>query len=325
MEQHGGERTEQQADNFDFSQKQGTQENSAETLNEDSNEEDHLTNSVVYMTTNISADGLIAIYDALDALPEGRIAVKLSTGEPGSNYLRTNLIGPLVQSFNEPTIVECNTAYGGSRANTAMHYQVAEDHGYTEIADVDIMDEDGSMTLPVTGGSNLEENYVGAHFADYDYYIVLSHFKGHSMAGYGGAIKNISIGIASAEGKSHIHSGGSMWGGSQDAFLESMAEAGKSVSDYLGGNILYINVMNRLSVDCDCDSSPAEPDMHDIGILASYDPVALDQACIDLVYAAEDGDSLIERIESRNGIHTLEHAEEIGLGSRTYELVNIDE
>lgn len=323
-----GQRTEQQAENSDFSQEQGTQENPSETLNEDPNEENHLTNSVVYMTTNISADGLISVYDALDALPEGRIAVKLSTGEPGSNYLRTDLIGPLVQSFNDPTIVECNTAYGGSRANTAMHYQVAEDHGYTEIADVDIMDEDGSMTLPVTGGSNLEENYVGAHFADYDYYIVLSHFKGHSMAGYGGAIKNISIGIASAEGKTHIHSGGSggsMWGGSQDAFLESMAEAGKSVSDYLGGNILYINVMNRLSVDCDCDSSPAEPDMHDIGILASYDPVALDQACIDLVYAAEDGDSLIERIESRNGIHTLEHAEEIGLGSRTYELVNIDE
>lgn len=323
-----GQRTEQQSENSDFSKEQGTQENPSETLNEDPNEENHLTNSVVYMTTNISADGLISVYDALDALPEGRIAVKLSTGEPGSNYLRTDLIGPLVQSFNDPTIVECNTAYGGSRANTAMHYQVAEDHGYTEIADVDIMDEDGSMTLPVTGGSNLEENYVGAHFADYDYYIVLSHFKGHSMAGYGGAIKNISIGIASAEGKSHIHSGGSggsMWGGSQDAFLESMAEAGKSVSDYLAGNILYINVMNRLSVDCDCDSSPAEPDMHDIGILASYDPVALDQACIDLVYAAEDGDSLIERIESRNGIHTLEHAEEIGLGSRTYELVNIDE
>ncbi len=283
---------------------------------------------VVYMTTDISSDGLIAVYDALQASPEGNIAVKLSTGEPGSNYLRTDLIGDLVQSFDDPTIVECNTAYGGSRANTAMHYQVAEDHGYTEIADVDIMDEDGSMTLPVTGGTNLEENYVGSHFADYDYYVVLSHFKGHSMAGYGGAIKNISIGIASAEGKSHIHSGGtggSMWGGDQDAFLESMAEAGKSVVDYLDGNILYINVMNRLSVDCDCDGNPAEPDMHDIGILASYDPVALDQACVDLVYSAEDGDSLIERIESRNGLHTLEHAEDIGLGSRTYELVNIDE
>ena len=281
----------------------------------------------VYMTTDISSDGLIAVYEALQASPEGNIAVKLSTGEPGSNYLRTDLIGDLVQSFDDPTIVECNTAYGGSRANTAMHYQVAEDHGYTEIADVDIMDEEGSMTLPVTGGTNLEENYVGSHFENYDYYVVLSHFKGHSMAGYGGAIKNISIGIASSEGKSHIHSGGtggSMWGGDQDAFLESMAEAGKSVVDYLDGNILYINVMNRLSVDCDCDGNPAEPDMHDIGILASYDPVALDQACIDLVYNAEDGDSLVERIESRNGLHTLEHAEDIGLGSRTYELIDID-
>ncbi len=282
---------------------------------------------VVYMTTDISSDGLMTIYQALAASPSGKIAVKLSTGEPGSNYLRTDLIGELVQTL-EGTIVECNTAYGGSRANTAMHYQVAEDHGYTAIADVDIMDEDGSMTLPVTGGDNLTENYVGTHFADYDYYVVLSHFKGHAMAGFGGAIKNISIGIASSEGKSHIHSGGtggSMWGGDQDAFLESMAEAGKSVVDYLDGKILYINVMNRLSVDCDCDGSPAEPDMHDIGILASYDPVALDQACVDLVYGAEDGQSLIDRIESRNGLHTLEQAEKIGLGSREYELVNIDD
>ncbi len=282
----------------------------------------------VFMTTDISADGLIAIYEALEASPTGNIAVKLSTGEPGSNYLRTDLIGPLVQSFNDPTIVECNTAYGGARANTAMHYQVAEDHGYTAIAPVDIMDEEGSMTLPVTGGTNLTENYVGANFANYDYFVVLSHFKGHAMAGYGGAIKNISIGIASAEGKAHIHSGGtggSMWSGNQDAFLSSMAEAGKSVADYMEGNMLYINVMNRLSVDCDCDGSPAEPDMHDIGILASMDPVALDQACIDLVYAAPDGDSLVQRIESRNGLLTLEHAEEIGLGSRAYELVHLDE
>ena len=283
--------------------------------------------SVVYMRENISSDSLIAIFDALGAQIEGNVAVKLSTGEPGSNYLRTDLIGDLVQSFDHPTIVECNTAYGGQRASTAMHYQVAEDHGYTAIADVDIMDEEGSMTLPVSGGTHLSENYVGSHFANYDYYVVLSHFKGHAMAGYGGAIKNISIGIASSEGKAHIHSGGtggSMWSGDQDAFLESMAEAGKSVADYLDGNILYINVMNRLSVDCDCDSSPAEPDMHDIGILASFDPVALDQACIDLVYSAEDGASLIQRIESRNGLLTLEHAQEIGLGSRTYQLVNID-
>ncbi len=283
---------------------------------------------VVYMTTDISPEGLIAIYEALEANPQGNIAVKLSTGEPGSNYLRTDLIGDLVQSFENPTIVECNTAYGGSRSNTAMHYQVAEDHGYTAIADVDIMDENGSMTLPVIGGSNLTENYVGANFANYDYFVVLSHFKGHAMAGFGGAIKNISIGIASSEGKAHIHSGGtggSMWGGDQDAFLESMAEAGKSVVEALDGNILYINVMNRLSVDCDCDGNPAEPDMHDIGILASYDPVALDQACVDLVYEAEDGASLVQRMESRNGLHTLEHAEAIGLGSRTYELVSIDE
>lgn len=281
----------------------------------------------VYMTTDISSGGLMAVYSALGAAPEGNIAVKLSTGEPGSNYLQTDLIGDLVKSL-DAAIVECNTAYGGKRSNTAMHYQVARDHGYTDIAEVDIMDENGSMTLPVTGGDNLTENYVGASFSNYDYFVVLSHFKGHAMAGYGGAIKNISIGIASSEGKAHIHSGGTggnMWSGDQDAFLESMAEAGKSVVDYLNGNILYVNVMNRLSVDCDCDGNPAEPDMHDIGILASYDPVALDQACIDLVYNAEDGQSLVDRIESRNGLHTLEHAEAVGLGSREYHLVSIDE
>ena len=282
--------------------------------------------STVYYISDISPDALMAIYEALAWTPGSNIAVKLSTGEPGSNYLRTDLIGPLVQSLDDPTIVECNTAYGGSRANTARHYQVAEDHGYTAIADVDIMDENGSMTLPVTGGTNLRENYVGAHFANYDSFLVLSHFKGHAMAGFGGAIKNISIGIASSQGKSHIHSGGtggSMWGGDQDAFLESMAEAGKSVVEALDGKIVYINVMNRLSVDCDCDGNPSAPDMHDIGILASYDPVALDQACVDLVYSVQDGRSLINRMESRNGIHTLEHAEVIGLGNRAYQLVNI--
>lgn len=180
---------------------------------------------VVYMTTDISAEGLTAVYEALGASPTGNIAVKLSTGEPGSNYLRPELIGDLVQAV-DGTIVECNTAYGGNRANTAYHMQLAEDHGYTAIADVDIMDAEGSMTLPVNGGSRITENYVGSHFADYDYYVVLSHFKGHAMAGFGGAIKNISIGIASSEGKSHIHSGGTggnMWSGEQDAFLESMA------------------------------------------------------------------------------------------------------
>lgn len=306
----------------------GQNETSVQTQTNESYSTDNDSAPAVYMTEDVSPQGLMAVYEAMEASPGENPAIKLSTGEPGSNYLRTDLIGSFVQSFENPTIVECNTAYGGSRASTAMHYQVAEDHGYTEIADVDIMDENGSMTLSVRGGDNLTENYVGANFANYDYYIVLSHFKGHSMAGYGGAIKNISIGIASSEGKEHIHSGGtggSMWDGDQDAFLESMAEAGKSVVDYLDGNILYINVMNRLSVDCDCDGSPAEPDMHDIGILASFDPVAVDQACVDLVYEAEDGDSLVERVESRNGLHTLEQAEKIGLGSRSYNLVNVND
>ena len=284
----------------------------------------------VYMTTDISPEGLMDVYRRLGFEPEGKVAIKLSTGEPpASNYLDPNLIKDLVQSV-DGTIVECNTAYGGSRSSTAMHRQVAQDHGFTAIADVDIMDENGSMSIPVTGGSNLTENFVGANLANYDSMITLSHFKGHAMAGFGGAIKNMSIGIASSEGKSWIHSAGTSkdnpWGGDQDKFLESMAEANDAVVDYLDGKVAYVNVMNNLSVDCDCDGNPAEPDMHDIGILASMDPVALDQACIDLVYEQKDGDgqSLVERIESRNGLHTLEHAAQIGLGSREYNLVNID-
>ena len=287
---------------------------------------------VVFFTSDISPKGLMSVYEALGVNLSGKVAVKLSTGEPpASNYLRPELIKDLVQSV-DGTIVECNTAYGGSRAQTAMHYQVAKDHGFTDIANFQILDENGSMTLPVSGGSVLKENYVGKAFADYDSYLILSHFKGHSMAGFGGAIKNISIGLGSSEGKAWIHSGGTSkknaWGGKQDAFLEAMAEAGKSVADYLGNGerIVYVNVMNRLSVDCDCDGHPAEPDMHDIGILASIDPVALDQACIDLIYAQKDaeGASLVSRIESKNGLHTLEHAADIGLGSRAYKLVNIN-
>ena len=265
-----------------------------------------------------------------DGLSGENIAVKLSTGEPpASNYLDPALIADLV-SLVDGTIVENNTAYGGQRSSTAMHYQVAEDHGFTEIADFVVLDEDGSVTLPVEGGTQLTENLVGAHFPEYDGYLVLSHFKGHTMAGMGGAIKNISIGMASQEGKCLIHTAGeshtSPWGGEQDPFLESMAEAGKSVMDALDGNMLFVSVMNHLSVDCDCDGNPAEPDMHDIGILASADPVALDQACVDLVYASQDDTaSLIERMESRNAYHVLEHGEDIGLGSRTYRLVSIDE
>ena len=284
---------------------------------------------IVYYTSDITPEALMRIYAALSWSPTGKVAVKLSTGEPpASNYLDPALMKDLVQSLNG-TIVECNTAYGGSRASTAMHYQVAEDHGFTAIADFQILDENGSMRIPVTGGTRLTENFVGAAFADYGSYLILSHFKGHSMAGFGGAIKNISIGLGSAEGKSWIHSGGTSktnpWGGKQDAFCEAMAEAGKAVSDYLGNGerIVYINVMNRLSIDCDCDGHPAEPDMHDIGILASTDPVALDQACVDLIWVSESSESLVRRIESRDGLHTLEHAEKIGLGSRRYRLVDI--
>ena len=285
---------------------------------------------VVYFISDITPESLLEIYGALDWTPTGRVAVKMSTGEPpASNYLRPELIGDLVQSVNG-TIVECNTAYGGSRAETAMHYQVAEDHGFTQIADVQILDENGSMSLPVEGGTRLTEDLVGAAFADYDSYLVLSHFKGHAMAGYGGAIKNISIGLGSSEGKSWIHTGGTGTSGimgDQDAFLEAMGDAGKAVSDYLGNGerITYISVLNRLSIDCDCDGNPAEPDIHDLGIMASNDPVALDQACIDLASQAEGSESLMARIQDRNGLHTLENAEAIGLGSREYRLVSLDQ
>ena len=301
---------------------------SSQSVIANSDEQTAGNDSVVFMTTDISPEGLMSVYEALEWTPEGNVAVKLSTGEPpASNYLRPELIADVVTAVNG-TIVECNTAYGGSRAETAMHYQVAEDHGFTAIADFQILDEDGSMSLPVTGGTHLTENFVGAAFDDYDSYLILSHFKGHAMAGFGGAIKNISIGLGSSEGKSWIHTGGTSktgFSGDQDAFLESMGEAGKAVVEALDGQIVYINVMNRLSVDCDCSGHPAEPDIHDIGILASADPVALDQSCIDLVYAAEGNGSLVNRIESRNGLHTLEYAEQIGLGNRTYELVNIDD
>lgn len=293
--------------------------------------QDEASDTAVYYTSDISSQAMLDIYAALGVELKGdNIAVKLSTGEPpASNYLDPNLIADLVHQV-DGTIVENNTAYGGQRSSTAMHYQVAKDHGFTDIADFVVLDEDGSVNLPVEGGTQLSENLVGAHFPEYDGYLVLSHFKGHAMAGFGGAIKNISIGLGSKEGKCLIHTAGesntSPWGGEQDPFTESMAEAGKSVVDALDGNILYINVMNHLSIDCDCDGNPSEPDMHDMGILASTDPVALDQACVDLVYASQDDTaSLIERMESRNAIHVLEHGEEIQLGSRNYQLVSMDD
>ena len=282
---------------------------------------------VVFFTEDISPEGLVAVYEALGWKPVGPVAVKLSTGEPpNSNYLRPELIADLVHLV-DGTIVECNTAYGGSRAATAEHYLVAEDHGFTGIADFQILDEYGSLEIPVTGGTRLTGDLVGAHFPDYGSYIVLSHFKGHAMAGYGGAIKNASIGLASATGKVRIHSGGTSdthWHDElQTEFLESMAEAAKGVCDYLGDQVVFINVMNRISIDCDCDGYPEEPDIHDIGILASTDPVALDQACLDLVWEADGNEKLLWRIDDRQGLHTLEHAEEIGFGSRSYTLVDI--
>lgn len=284
---------------------------------------------VVYMTTEITPESLVAIYEALGCEVTGNVGIKVSFGEPGGNYyLSPDLVKDLVLSVNG-TFVDSNTAYGGSRDSTEMHLQAAEDHGFTAYASVDILDADGQISLPVSGGTHLTEDIVGANFEDYDSFIVLSHFKGHMMGGFGGAIKNMSIGFASREGKCLIHTAGrstlTISGGVQNDFLESMAEAAKAIADNKGDKIIYISVMNNLSVDCDCDYSPAKPEMADIGILASLDPVALDQACVDLVYAAPDGAALIERIESKNGLLTLEHAEEIGLGSRQYTLVMIDD
>ncbi len=286
---------------------------------------------VVYFTSDISPEGLVKIYEALGWSPSGKTAVKISTGEPpASNYLRPELIGDLVKNV-DGTIVECNTAYGGSRSSSAMHKQVAEDHGFTAIADFDLMDEEGETEWPVSGGRRLEKIIVGSHAENYSDWIILSHFKGHAMAGFGGAIKNVGIGISSASGKVYVHTAGtktkgSIWYNDQDAWLEALAEMVYGFRGHVGAeHIIYINVMNRLSVDCDCDGTPAEPDIHDIGILASCDPVALDQACVDLIYQAEGNAALVKRIESLHAVHTLEHAEEIGLGSRTYELVSIDD
>ena len=286
----------------------------------------------VYMFTKISAENLVKIYEALGREATGKVAVKLSTGEPGGhNFLQPALIKDLVKKVNG-TIVECNTAYGGGRADTENHLKAAKEHGFTAIAPVDIMDADGEVALPVKGGKHLKEDFVGSHYINYDFTIILSHFKGHAMGGFGGAIKNMSIGIASSEGKAWIHSAGKTkgdpWGNlpPQDDFLESMAEAAKAVADHCGDKILYISVANNLSVDCDCDASPEDPQMGDIGILASLDPIALDKACTDLVRASEDHGKihLIERIDSRHGMHTLEYGEKLGIGSQKYELVKLD-
>lgn len=290
--------------------------------------------SIVYMTKDISPEGLMRIYKALGREASGKVAVKVHMGEPGgNNYLNPDLVKDLVLSV-DGTFVDSNTAYGGLRANTAAHMQAAEDHGFTAYTSVDILDSEGEINLPIKNGKHLTEDVVGSHYENYDFIIVLSHFKGHSMGGFGGAIKNMSIGFASSRGKNLIHTAGlyetNKWLGgdySQLDFLESMAEAAKAIVDDAGDNILYINVMNNLSVDCDCDSSPAPPSLEDIGILASLDPVALDKACVDLINSADEKESasLRTRIKSRQGTHTLDYAEELGIGSQKYELVMIDD
>ena len=287
----------------------------------------------VYFTRNITSDNLIKIYEALGVDLKGKIGVKVSTGEAGgNNYLKADLIGPLVQKLNG-TIIECNTAYSGKRNTVEDHMKVAEDHGFTKFANVDIMDAEGEEKIPCDG-KHMKYDIVGTHLKNYDSMLNLAHFKGHAMGGFGGVIKNQSIGVASRNGKAYIHGAGTtedpnyVWSHlpAQNDFLESMAEAAKAVSDYFKGNILYIDVMNNLSVDCDCDSNPEDPCMKDIGILASTDPVAIDQACIDLIWNSNDAgkEHFKERVERQNGRYILPYAESIGLGTTKYELINID-
>lgn len=288
---------------------------------------------IVYFTKEITPESLIMMYEKLGKKLEGKVAIKISTGEMGGhNYLKPELISGLVNKLNG-TIVECNTAYQGKRNTTKDHWETIKAHGFTDIAPVDIMDEEGDIAIEVKGGKHLKENFVGSHIQNYDSMLMLSHFKGHAMGGIGGALKNMSIGVASSRGKAWIHTAGKiddvklLWKNiaSQDDFLESMAEADKSVVDYMKGNIVYINVINNLSVDCDCASDPEAPCMADIGIAGSLDPVALDKACLDMIYASSDEgrDHFIERVETRHGVHTIEHAEEMGLGCMEYEVQEV--
>lgn len=293
--------------------------------------------SKVYFTKEITPESLVKIYEALGVKVDGRVAVKISTGEGGNpHYLKPTLIRNLVEEVNG-TIVECCTAYGGTRQDPKKHWETIHEHGFDSIFAVDIMDEFESIRIPAQDQKWIKYDIVGEHLAHYDWMINLAHFKGHTMGGYGGVLKNASIGVASTAGKAYIHSHGVSsipsvaWKNTQpqDAFLESMAAAAQAVHNYMGGKVIYINVMNNMSVDCDCDGHPAKPELQDMGILASLDPVALDQACVDKVfnYEGKPGDNnkpLIERITSRHGTHTIDHAEKIGLGSKKYKLICID-
>lgn len=296
----------------------------------------------VYFTKEITPESLVKIYKALGVEAKGRVAVKISTGEGGNNhYLKPTLIRNLVDEVNG-TIVECCTAYGGSRQDPKKHWETIHEHGFDSIFAVDIMDEYGDIRIPIKDKKHLKYDIVGNHLPNYNFMINLAHFKGHAMGGFGGVLKNASIGVASTAGKCYIHSAGksvdpaTAWlpenlakGPTQDLFLESMAAAAQAVHDYFGGQVIYINVMNNMSVDCDCDGHPAKPELKDMGIMVSLDPVAVDQACLDKVFEYEgkpgdDNKPLIQRINRQHGTYITDYAEKIGLGSKKYELINID-
>jgi uncharacterized Fe-S center protein len=285
--------------------------------------------SKVYFSNEITPQKVLELYKCLNTKLEGNVAIKVHSGEKGNqNFLTPDFWKDIINYVNG-TVVECNTAYEGARNTTERHKQLMVDHGWTECYKVDILDEEGpDLVLDIPDGKRINKNFVGKKITDYDSMLVLSHFKGHPMGGYGGALKQLSIGVASSYGKAYIHGVGDpdmFWESDHDQFLESMADAAHSVIDYFDGNILYINVMKNMSVDCDCCAKAEDPCIADIGILASTDPVAIDKACIDLVYACDDNgkNHLIERIESRNGIHTIDAAVELSCGLTEYELIKI--
>ena len=283
----------------------------------------------VYFSREITPEKVLELYKMLGKNLEGRVAVKVHSGEKGNqNFLKPDFWKPVVD-FVGGTVVECNTAYDGARNTTEKHLELFKEHGWNEYFDVDLLDAEGpDLVLDIPDGKNIKKNYVGKNIVNYDSMLVLSHFKGHPMGGYGGAIKQLSIGVASSFGKAYIHGAGvpeNIWTAEHDLFLESMADAALSVVDYFKGNIVYVNVMKNMSVDCDCCAIAEDPCIADIGILVSDDPIAIDQACIDLVYACSDEGKphLIKRIESRNGVHTIEAAADLGYGSREYELIEV--
>lgn len=283
----------------------------------------------VFFSKEITPEKVVELYRMTGSELTGNVAIKLHSGEEGNqNFLKPEFWKPVIE-FVGGTVVECNTAYDGTRNTTEKHLQTLEKHGWSRFFDVDLLDAEGpDLELEIPKGKVIQKNFVGKNLEKYDSMLVLSHFKGHPMGGYGGALKQLSIGVASSAGKAYIHGAGDpemIWTAEHDSFLESMADAAMSIVDYFKENLIYVNVMKNMSVDCDCCAVAEDPCMKDIGILASLDPIAIDQACIDLVYAANDPgrDHLLERIESRNGVHTIEAAAELGFGSREYELVEI--